>query len=151
MNVHHVICMKKMNRGIKMKWEFVELRELFDKLINQAKLWSPDEVLVNTKKLGDLVEFQLQGRVLMSSPKMLLLDEPTAGVNPALTEKLFQKIVELKNNLGLTILLIEHDMDVIMRAEVDHVYVANQGEIITHGSPEEVKQNKEVIEAYLGK
>ena len=45
----------------------------------------------------------------------------------------------------------EHDMDVIMRAEVDHVYVANQGEIITHGSPEEVKQNKEVIEAYLGK
>ena len=61
------------------------------------------------------------------------------------------KIVELKNNLGLTILLIEHDMDVIMRAEVDHVYVANQGEIITHGSPEEVKQNKEVIEAYLGK
>jgi len=91
------------------------------------------------------------GRVLMSSPKMLLLDEPTAGVNPALTEKLFQKIVELKNNLGLTILLIEHDMDVIMRAEVDHVYVANQGEIITHGSPEEVKQNKEVIEAYLGK
>ena len=91
------------------------------------------------------------GRVLMSSPKMLLLDEPTAGVNPALTEKLFQKIVDLKNNLGLTILLIEHDMDVIMRAEVDHVYVANQGEIITHGSPEAVKQNKDVIEAYLGK
>ena len=43
-----------------MEWEFVELRELFDKLINQAKLWSPDKVLVNTKKLGDLVEFQLQ-------------------------------------------------------------------------------------------
>lgn len=52
MNVHHVICMKKMNREFKMKWEFVELRELFDKLINQAKLWSPDEVLVNTKNWG---------------------------------------------------------------------------------------------------
>lgn len=90
------------------------------------------------------------GRVLMSEPQMLLLDEPTAGVNPALTEKLFQKIVELKNTLGITILLIEHDMDVVMRQEIDHVFVTNQGNIIASGKPEEVQKNREVIEAYLG-
>jgi ABC-type branched-subunit amino acid transport system ATPase component len=132
---------KKQEEELKSKaLEILELLDITHMAYEYAKNLSGGQ-----SKLVDI------GRVLMSSPKMLLLDEPTAGVNPALTEKLFQKIVELKNNLGLTILLIEHDMDVIMRAEVDHVYVANQGEIITHGSPEEVKQNKEVIEAYLGK
>ena len=132
---------KKQEEELKSKaLEILELLDITHMAYEYAKNLSGGQ-----SKLVDI------GRVLMSSPKMLLLDEPTAGVNPALTEKLFQKIVDLKNNLGLTILLIEHDMDVIMRAEVDHVYVANQGEIITHGSPEEVKQNKEVIEAYLGK
>ena len=90
------------------------------------------------------------GRILMSDPKILLLDEPTAGVNPALTEKLFQKIVELKKSLGITILLIEHDMDVVMRAEIDHVFVSNLGNIVASGKPDEVRKAKAVIEAYLG-
>ncbi len=90
-------------------------------------------------------------RILMSDPKMLLLDEPTAGVNPALTEKLFQKIFEMKNKLNLTVMIIEHDMDVIMRDEVDYVFVSNLGNIVAQGIPKEVQKNKDVIEAYLGK
>jgi branched-chain amino acid transport system ATP-binding protein len=96
-------------------------------------------------KLADL------GRVLMSDPEVLLLDEPTAGVNPVLTQKLFQKIISLRDDLELTIMMIEHDMDVILRSEVDHVYVANYGKIIISGLPDEIKQNQEVIAAYLGR
>ena len=91
------------------------------------------------------------GRVLMSDPQIILLDEPTAGVNPALTEKLFIKIVELREKLGLTIFLIEHDMDVVMRDEVDYIYVANMGKIVAEGKPDQVKKDQEVIEAYLGR
>ena len=80
-----------------------------------------------------------------------MLDEPTAGVNPVLTEKLFKKIVELKDTLNLTIMLIEHNMDVIMRKEVDHVYVANMGQIVSSGQPEEIRKDQQVIEAYLGR
>ena len=135
------IFFKKQEENLKIKaLEILNLLDISHMAYEYAKNLSGGQ-----SKLADI------GRVLMSSPKILLLDEPTAGVNPALTEKLFQKIVELKNKLGLTILLIEHDMDVIMRDEVDYVYVANDGEIITHGTPNEVKQNKEVIEAYLGK
>ena len=70
---------------------------------------------------------------------------------PILTQKLFQKIVELRDDLKLTIMIIEHDMDVILRSEVDHVYVANYGKIIISGLPDEIKRNQEVIQAYLGR
>jgi ABC-type branched-subunit amino acid transport system ATPase component len=91
------------------------------------------------------------GRVLMNDPELLLLDEPTAGVNPVLTEKLFKKIVELRDQFNLTILIIEHDMDVILREEVDWIHVANAGKIIISGKPDEIKANQDVIEAYLGR
>lgn len=91
------------------------------------------------------------GRVLMSEPRLLLLDEPTAGVNPVLTEKLFHKIVELRDKFDLTILIIEHNMDVILRAEVDLVHVANMGKTILSGKPEQIRKDKQVIEAYLGR
>lgn len=96
-------------------------------------------------KLADL------GRVLMSDPKFLLLDEPTAGVNPVLTEKLVNKIIEFRDDFNLTILLIEHDMDVIMRKEVDHIYVVNAGIVVAEGTADEIQQDKNVIEAYLGR
>jgi branched-chain amino acid transport system permease protein len=88
-------------------------------------------------------------RALASRPRILLLDEPTAGMNPAETLELAEQIKGL-NELGLTVLLIEHKLDVVTRL-ADAVYVLDHGEIIAHGTPDEVRQNEEVLRAYLGR
>jgi branched-chain amino acid transport system ATP-binding protein len=79
----------------------------------------------------------------------LLLDEPTAGMNPNETRDMTNLINRLRSELGLTILLIEHDMRVVMGIS-DRVTVLDHGERIAEGSPEEVRANPRVIEAYLG-
>jgi branched-chain amino acid transport system ATP-binding protein len=87
-------------------------------------------------------------RALMTDPDVLLLDEPFAGVNPTLEEKLLDRIHELREQ-GLTFLLVEHDMDLIMQ-NCEHVIVMHQGRVLDEGTPERIKNNEEVIEAYLG-
>lgn len=88
-------------------------------------------------------------RALMADPKMLLLDEPFAGVNPTLAMKILERIKELRDNNGMTVLVIEHDMPKIMQLS-DHIYVLNKGKVIASGAPEEVRANEQVVEAYLG-
>jgi branched-chain amino acid transport system permease protein len=88
-------------------------------------------------------------RALASRPKILLLDEPTAGMNPAETRELAEQIKAL-HSLGLTILLIEHKLDVVTRL-AERVYVLDHGEVIAHGRPDEVRRNEEVLRAYLGR
>jgi branched-chain amino acid transport system permease protein len=88
-------------------------------------------------------------RALASRPRILLLDEPTAGMNPAETLELAEQIKSL-NELGLTVLLIEHKLDVVTRL-ADTVYVLDHGDVIAYGKPDEVRQNDEVLRAYLGR
>jgi branched-chain amino acid transport system ATP-binding protein len=85
----------------------------------------------------------------MLEPRMLLLDEPLAGVNRTLGATLLQHIVRLRDERGMTILLVEHDMDVVMRYS-DTVVGMGEGRVVTSGRPEEVRADPRVIEAYLG-
>ncbi len=88
-------------------------------------------------------------RALATKPELLLLDEPAAGMNPAETAQLTATIAQIRQQFGLTILLIEHDMSVVMTI-CERIYVMDYGKIIAHGTPEEIKKNPRVIEAYLG-
>ena len=88
-------------------------------------------------------------RALASDPSLLLLDEPTAGMNPNETADMTALISQLRTELGLTVLLIEHDMRVVMGIS-DRVTVLDHGERIAEGTPDEVRRNPRVIEAYLG-
>ncbi len=89
-------------------------------------------------------------RAMGTNPKLLLLDEPTAGMNNAETRDLTDFIRRLRSEFGLTVLLIEHDMRVVMGIS-DRVTVLDYGEVIAEGSPGEVRRNSRVIEAYLGR
>ena len=88
-------------------------------------------------------------RALATDPKLLLLDEPAAGMNPQETDELTAFIGEIRSKLGLTILLIEHHMDLVMDI-ADRIYVLDFGKLIAQGTPEEIQSNEHVIDAYLG-
>jgi neutral amino acid transport system ATP-binding protein len=87
-------------------------------------------------------------RALMAQPAMIMLDEPTAGVNPALTQSLLRHILQLRDE-GMTILFVEHDMDVVMGIS-DWVVCMAEGRVIAEGPPASIGSNHEVIDAYLG-
>ena len=88
-------------------------------------------------------------RCMMTRPRILMLDEPAAGLNPKETEDLKALIALLRDEHGVTVLLIEHDMKLVMSIS-DHIYVINQGTPLANGSPEQVRNNPDVIKAYLG-
>lgn len=88
-------------------------------------------------------------RALATGPKLLLLDEPAAGMNPQETQELAEFIVRIKNKYHLTVFMIEHHMDLVMHIS-DRIYVLDFGKLIAQGTPTEVQKNQRVIDAYLG-
>jgi neutral amino acid transport system ATP-binding protein len=96
------------------------------------------------RKLLDLV------RVLMLRPSLVLLDEPMAGVSPTLRVELLEHILAMRRDRGITFLIVEHDLDFVMQA-ADRVVVMNQGRVLATGSPDEIRTNEDVVDAYLGK
>lgn len=88
-------------------------------------------------------------RCMVTQPRLLMLDEPAAGLNPSETEDLKQLILELRDQDQMTVLLIEHDMKLVMHLS-DRIFVINQGTPLADGTPDEIKNNPDVIKAYLG-
>jgi neutral amino acid transport system ATP-binding protein len=95
------------------------------------------------RKLLDLA------RILMAAPRLILLDEPVAGVAPALREELLAHVLELRADRGLSFLIVEHDLGFVMQAS-DQVVVMNEGRVLMEGTPDEVRNDERVIDAYLG-
>lgn len=115
--------------------EFVELIDLKDEYASSLS--------GGQKKLLELA------RSMMSEPKMVLLDEPGAGVNPTLMRKLIANIEKLCEEMNITFFLIEHDMDLVMRL-CNPVIVMSEGKKLVEGTPGEIKKDERVLEAYLG-
>jgi len=133
------------DRWMKVEEKAVENAFKVMKFLNLDYLWDQEA----GKLSGGQMKLLEIGRALMSGAKLLVMDEPVAGVNPVLAHEIFRRLTELRDWMGLTIFLVEHRLDIALQY-TDEVYVMASGEIISRGKPEKVVADPQVIEAYLG-
>ena len=128
-----------------------EEKEITDKALDLLDIFDMAEmanVISGNLSYGQQRKLEI-ARALATNPKLLLLDEPAAGMNPNETRELMKTISFIRNKFEISILLIEHDMDLVMGI-CERLYVLNFGKVIASGLPDEIQNNKEVIAAYLG-
>ena len=118
------------------------------KLLEVVGLAEKQTTLAKNLPYGQQRKLEI-ARALAAKPKILFLDEPAAGMNPQETTELTELIHQIKEQFNLTVVLIEHDMSLVMKI-CERIYVLDYGKCIAHGTPEAIKNNRRVIEAYLG-
>lgn len=126
-------------------------QEMEDRSIEFLKIFGLDKYKAELAKnlpYGQQRRLEI-ARALAAGPKLILLDEPAAGMNPQETKELMDLIALIRGKFDLTILLIEHDMNLVMGV-CERIYVLDHGQLLAEGSPEEIRNHPKVIEAYLG-
>ena len=127
---------------------FTEMNQTATEMLEAVELLGSDDVEAGSLPYGDKRRLEI-AIALASEPDLLFMDEPTAGMSPEETKSTVDLVQRLQKELGLTIVLVEHDMEVIFSI-ADSIAVLNRGAIIADGTPEEVQDNTDVQEAYLG-
>ncbi len=149
MNNHHAYSVadaifhtKKRNESEK------QITEKAEELLKIFNLYDSRDIEADSLPYGAQRRLEI-ARALATEPKLLLLDEPAAGMNPQETDELMNTIRFVRDKFAISILLIEHDMSLVMNI-CERIYVLNYGTLLAKGSPDEIKNNEKVIKAYLG-
>ena len=125
-----------------------ELTEKAENLLNFVGLYQKRKLRAGDLSFGQQKLLEL-AMALMNEPEMLLLDEPTAGINPTLINGIIDRLIKVNQDFGITLLVIEHNMRVIMQL-AESIFCLAHGQMLAEGKPDEIKNDKRVINAYLG-
>ena len=125
-----------------------DLNEKAENLLNFVGLYQKRKLRAGDLSFGQQKLLEL-AMALMNEPEMLLLDEPTAGINPTLINGIIDRLIKVNQDFGITLLVIEHNMRVIMQL-AENIYCLAHGKMLANGTPDEIKNDKRVIDAYLG-